>query len=284
MPQERYEISEGTLIVRDEELGISLEGPFELPSLPSELTGAHSSVALVQHPDGYLERAFLHRGGVLHGQCRLFYPNGNVQGDCYYCEGELHGPSTFFGKKGEVLSTTWFFLGKQQGKVRQYYLSGQLYSLQRYKEGVWHGAQEYYYEDGILKTLMHYEAGQIHGTVSLRWPNGSPKRQCAFIKAKREGWDKIWNAKGIIIDEGEYRDGSPIGVHARRYNNGALMEERVYHTPERFDQKRWDEEGRVVLEGIYASDLSYVEKRLDPTTNEMTERRGRWEGSRLCWD
>ncbi len=285
--QEVYEISEGILHIRDPELAISIQEPFSLPTLPKDLTipfyDQKRQPVLEKNQEGLLEKAFFREEGKMHGECRLFYEGGGKKAEMYYKGGVLHGPSLFFSKDGTCLSSSWFYEGYANGKVKQYYLSGTLYSLQRYVKGKRVGKQEYYYEDGTLKSLMHYEEDQLHGHVQLFWPDGKIKRESFFVKGKRDGFDKIWDEKGDLIDEGEYRLGSAIGIHKRKYTTGVLKEELVFHDPTRFDKREWDRDGKLIYEGIYRSDLTYIEKVWDEVKKTMQEREGYWDGKKLCW-
>lgn len=169
---DKYEIAKGFYTLIDKELGIHLHAPFAL--LPE----------------------------------RQFFPSGALQAEVYTQKGLLHGPSSFCSEAGVLLSQSWFYEGVRQGKLRQYYASGKLYSLQRYKNGERQGKQEFYYEEGGVKTLLIYESGKLHGEIILYWPTGKIKRSSHFVHGKQEGWDRIWDEKGILVDEVEYCGGT----------------------------------------------------------------------------
>ena len=170
---------------------------------------------------------------------REYYPNGQLKMECYYRLGELHGPSRFYNEQGVCLSESWFYLNQKEGKVIRSYGSGKIYSIERFLRGLIHGKQEFYYESGINKTIMNYDQGLLDGKVLLFWSHGKIKRECSFIKGKRDDFDRIWNERGVLIDEGEYKMGDPIGTHYRCNDLGVLLEERVYHSPTQFDLKEW---------------------------------------------
>jgi hypothetical protein len=91
----------------------------------------------------------------------------------------------------------------------------------------------------------------------------------------------MWNQKGILLDEGKYRSGNPIGLHRRFFADGSPLEERNYYSPNRFDRKEWDESGDLLLEGKYGPALQYVERTWKE--GEETAKMGKWDGSRIQW-
>ncbi len=287
MRQDLYHIKDGQMILCDAELGLNLVLPFSLPKLPKDLSGGkvlQSGHLLVTERDEQkmLRAAFLTCDGKRHGQCRLYYPSGAVEAEMYYQMDKLHGPSSFYGENGELLSQTFFCEGKREGKVYFYYLSGKVSSVQRFKEGRWHGIQEYFYEDGSKKSLLVYSHGKLDGEVLLFWENGQMKRKTQYAGGLREGSDALWNERGVLIDDCQYRGGLPYGVHRHYFHSGKPKEEFIYHTPVRFDRKEWNEEGKLMLEGIWASDMSYTEKSFLETRGASV-RKGYWDGSKLCW-
>ncbi len=287
MSQETYHVKDNQLIMQDAELGLNLVLPFSLPMLPQDLSREKvlqegHLLVVERDEERQLRAAFLTCDGKRHGQCRLFYPDGTVEADMYYQMDQLHGPSFFYGESGEVLSRTFFCEGKREGKVYFYYLSGKVSSIQRFKEGRWHGVQEYFYEDGAIKSLLPYCQGKLHGEVRLFWELGRLKRTTQYSDGLREGKDQLWNEKEVLIDEGEFRAGQPCGTHRHCFASGQIREETVYHSPTRFDRKEWNETGKLLLEGIWAPDMSYTEKTyLD--SHGARVRKGHWDGSKLCW-
>jgi antitoxin component YwqK of YwqJK toxin-antitoxin module len=88
--------------------------------------------------------------------------------------------------------------------------------------------REYFYKDGTLKTLQRYRAGKLDGESVLYWPNGKLKRKCSFCNGTRHGFDQMWSEEGILVDEGRYEMGKPVGVHRRFDKKGNVVEEVSY--------------------------------------------------------
>ena len=96
--------------------------------------------------------------------------------------------------------------------------------------------------------------------------------------------DRIWGCDGVLLDEGEYVEGSPSGLHVRNYPNGLIKEKKIYRTPILFDHFIWDELGRPVYEGSYEEDLSFKEVTTLWPEGTCQIRKGTWNGSHICWE
>ncbi len=284
--QEKYQLSDCQLSIIDPELEIEIQSLFTLPFLPSDLTlafAAPNKETLVVEKDrlGQIEKAYLATAKIKHGEQRAFYPNGELKSQTFYYEGKLHGPSRYYSIDKCLLAESWYHNGLQEGKMRLYYACGKSSSLQRYKNGLREGNQEYFYDNGNLKTIMGYKKGNLHGDVRLYWSDMSPKRTISFKQGRKEGWDRIWNQKGILIDEGEYSANQPIGTHCRFYHHGALREEICYHTPEKFDKKQWDDSGELIYELVHTDNDKVIERKRQPVSSDWEEIEGKWDGAKL---
>ncbi len=159
---------------------------------------------------------------------------------------------------------------------RLYYPSGALYCASEETQ------REYFYEEGTLKTLERYQEGRLQGEVLLYWPNGQLKRRCTFEKGARHGLDQMWSAGEVLLDEGHYAHGKPVGLHRRFSKKGALIEEIEYLDGARFNLRRWDESGELQVEAIW-SDTEYREKAWDRFENRWVEKEGFWDGKKLVY-
>ena len=86
---------------------------------------------------------------------------------------------------------------------------------------------------------------------SFFWEGGQKKRACSFHEGQREGFDRVWNVSGQLLDEGEYLAGVPVGKHNSWYENGKQRSVRFYHTEEHFDAKEWDACGNLIRERFF---------------------------------
>jgi antitoxin component YwqK of YwqJK toxin-antitoxin module len=158
-----------------------------------------------------------------------------------------------------------------------YYLSGALYCSRDEKK------RKYYYEDGTPKTVESYEGGRLHGESFLYWPNGKLKRKCNFIGGVRDGIDQMWNQEGVLVDEGFYELGKPVGLHRRFNSAGALIEEIEYLNGSQFNLRSWDDAGELKVEAIWTDPETYREKAWDRFENIWVEKEGYWDGKKLVY-
>ena len=247
MTKKHYELDKGRYLLIDPELDLHVEEDFSFSSFPLDIKQCKDREEFEVHfdADGEVEIVYSIVDGLKQGPSRHFHPGGKLKWEGYYKEGMLHGPSKYFSEMGILLSITWFYEGRQEGIAYQYTIHGSLFSKLCFKKGVFHRSQEYYYEDGSLKSLLQYENGLLHGDVELLFEDGTPKRTCHFIHGKKHGLDQIFSKDKILLDEGFYENGLPVGLHRRRFPNGALREEIHYHTPTQFEKKEWDEKGEL---------------------------------------
>lgn len=246
MSKKQYELDAGRYILMDEELQIHFDEEFHFPSLPSlDECKDSSDFELRLDSSGQVSELYSLKQGLKHGFARHYHENGSIKWEACYKESLLHGPSKYFSDKGTLLSITWFYEGKEEGVSYQYTIHGSPFSKLCFRKGRLHKRQEYYYEDGSLKSILHYEDGALHGDVELFFEDGKPKRLCHFVHGKRQGTDTIHSREGIILDEGNYENGLPIGLHQRRYPSGKLREEILYYSPTKFERKEWNEKGEL---------------------------------------
>ncbi len=158
-----------------------------------------------------------------------------------------------------------------------YYKSGALYAALSAEK------REYFYEDGTPKTIEHYRQERLEGEALLYWPNGKLKRKCSFRKGVRHGLDQMWSEEGILLDEGRYESGKPIGVHRRYNKKGALIEEIEYLDSSRFNLRNWDDRGELRVEAIWTDPATYREKAWDRFQEIWVEKEGFWNGKRLVY-
>lgn len=90
---------------------------------------------------------------------------------------------------------------------------------------------------------------------NLYWPNGKIKRSIHFEGMQRSGSDRMWNEEGILVDEGSYEKGVPVGVHKRWNAKGRLIEEIIYG----HEYRNWDDEGNLRTEAFWDQN-TWIEK------------------------
>jgi antitoxin component YwqK of YwqJK toxin-antitoxin module len=108
------------------------------------------------------------------------------------------------------------------------------------------------------------------------------KRRCAFKAGIRQGMDEMWSEEGILLDQGAYHQGKPVGIHRRWAGNGQLIEEIDYFEPNRFNLRRWDESGVLRVEALWSGDV-YREKSWDRFENCWIDKVGHWDGKKIVY-
>ena len=71
----------------------------------------------------------------------------------------------------------------------------------------------------------------------------------------------MYSENGVVLDEGTFEQGLPVGVHRRRYPSGVLQEEKHYHTQGFVDHLQWDEKGFLKYEGLVLEGKRFLETR-----------------------
>jgi len=122
----------------------------------------------------------------------------------------------------------------------------------------------------------------MQGESILYWPDGKMKRRCHFINGVRHGLDEMWSEEGVLLDQGCYESGKPVGFHRRFSKQGTLIEEIEYLDAGRFNLREWDEQGELRIEALW-SDLTYNEKAWDRFQHIWIEKKGVWDGTKLVY-
>ncbi len=91
----------------------------------------------------------------------------------------------------------------------------------------------------------------LENWVELHWPNGQLKRKSFYKNNMRHGLEQLWNEDGVLIDEGSYYNGDPIGLHRRWYPSGVIKERCFYFGPAKFNRRCYNNDGELVYELVY---------------------------------
>jgi antitoxin component YwqK of YwqJK toxin-antitoxin module len=233
-----YSFEHGQYQIHDDEIDFHWEEEFS----PSMSLGK----------DSKQEKGEFQFAEISEGQFLMFYPDGELKGECFYKNGKLHGPSIFYSKDGIVLAKGWYVENIKQGKNLQYYLSGRICNTKRFKDGELEGLQEYFYDTGMQQAALHYKKGNLDGRVALYNEDGSLRREVHFFDGKLHGIERMWDKKGQLLFESEYSQGQPIGISRSWYSNGQIKnEKRFYDIPEHYDLTAWSEEGVITEKVLY---------------------------------
>src|SRR3990167_8034438 len=70
--------------------------------------------------EGALVKFSNYQAGVLNGECKVFYPNGNLQNECIYQNGILTGAVQAYYENGKIKEEAYYEMGQLVGEVAQY--------------------------------------------------------------------------------------------------------------------------------------------------------------------
>ena len=278
-----YKVENNELVIIDKYLDLHITCPFKLPSFSDEDLAIKENFKIILKKDekkNVIEK-FFEKNKMIHGEYLTFYENGSLKSKNFYYKNFLHGPSIYYSKDNKILSESWFCYGKRQGKMNKFYKNGKIYSNESYKDDNFHKEQKYFYENGSLKSCLNYFEGVLDGEVILFWPNKMKKRQIFFKKGKRENFDRIWNEKGVLIDEAEYENNSPVNRHFRYTDDGKLFEEIYYYNPNLYDRKVYDENSEIILETKFDGQNTVIEKSFDNFLGKWISKTGVWDGKQV---
>lgn len=258
-----YSAEDGVIHIRDEELDLDLQEPFDATRCwPSLEASSAYSLEEISFPDGKMIERFLRKGGKRSGQC-ITYKKGTEElvSLSYYRDDLLHGPSHHYGAQGQLLALSYFVEGKKQGRAYQYYKNGALYCETRFKDHQPHGLQRYFFPSRAIKAQIPYKEGKLHGEIAQYFQNGQLFRRFYFEEHQRHGLEEQFNPNGDPVFMCHYHHDAPTGV-SRVWHPGAILAEHYcYHDrPWRYDVDKYDEEGHQWFEGRYKSDSHYEEK------------------------
>lgn len=207
-----YGVDNGRLMIKDAELEISIDEPFESPATT-----------------------------------KMHYPDGSIKGEMNYCGGKLHGPSLYYHQDGTLLAHSWFYNDHRVGKSWLYYHGGNVCAILKHKEDEMHGKQYYYYKTGSVKSIIGYKDGLLDGETRLFFPDGKLKRTLNFKSGKLHGKEELWNDQGVQLIDAEYRENVPVGISKAWFDNGQLAKEiHFYSGSNDYDMTFWDRTGKLL--------------------------------------
>lgn len=170
--------------------------------------------------------------------------------------------------------------GLRQGLwVQQWKDSRKLFYKGEYKNGVPQGEWQRYYSNGKLMAITNHIKDTVVVEVTFFHPDGYTKMsQGIFDHRKKEGNWKLWNEKGVLLSDENYRDsllngnckyyspegillkdetylkGVKNGVFTEYFENGKIMKQGTYSSGKvHGDYKSWYSSGAVECTGKYSN-------------------------------
>ena len=130
----------------------------------------------------------------------------------------------------------------------------------------------------FAKKVLEFQSERVLLTAN----NGVIVREGEFRNGKKEGVHIIRNDKGIELLKAEFQKDLPVHKTIRRNEQGLVIEELFYHNPEKFDRRLYSEIGKLRCEGVFEGD-QFME-RTYTEDGAYVERQGLFKEGRILWD
>lgn len=149
---------------------------------------------------GKLRVSANYKNGVLEGEFKAYYPNGNLQGEVNYVNGEMNGDFKEYHENKKIRLSGSYKNSLQEGEWKSYLEDGTLESIVNYKDGELHGIKEDYYKNGNVWTRQEFKNNDLDGVYEVYYENGNPQ-----LKAKMKNGQTIeeqrFNHDGTLYNE-----------------------------------------------------------------------------------
>ena len=149
---------------------------------------------------GKLRVSANYKNGVLEGEFKAYYPNGNLQGEVNYVNGEMNGEFKEYHENKKIRLSGSYKNSLQEGEWKFYLEDGTLESIINYKDGELHGIKEDYYKNGNVWTRQEFKNNDLDGVYEVYYENGNPQ-----LKAKMKNGQTIeeqrFNYDGTLYNE-----------------------------------------------------------------------------------
>ena len=165
-------------------------------------------------------------------------PDGNVQiiragedevlVNAYVKSGKMHGEISVFDFSGLPKEKLNAIDGIISGTYLEFYKSGRLKRMVEFKNGIIHGDFLIFYENGYLNERLFYIDGKLTDYRETWHSNGV--KHCEYYENSEwetNGSIRCWNRTGILVYDGVFNNGIPVGKISYYYDNGKLKKQGV---------------------------------------------------------
>ena len=149
---------------------------------------------------GKLRVSANYKNGVLEGEFKAYYPNGNLQGEVNYINGEMNGEFKEYHENKKIRLSGSYKNSLQEGEWKFYLEDGTLESIINYKDGELHGIKEDYYKNGNVWTRQEFKNNDLDGVYEVYYENGNPQLK-AKIKNGQTIEEQRFNHDGTLYNE-----------------------------------------------------------------------------------
>ena len=149
---------------------------------------------------GKLRVSANYKNGVLEGEFKAYYPNGNLQGEVNYVNGEMNGDFKEYHENKKIRLSGSYKNSLQEGEWKSYLEDGTLESIINYKDGELHGIKEDYYKNGNVWTRQEFKNNDLDGVYEVYYENGNLQLK-AKIKNGQTIEEQRFNHDGTLYNE-----------------------------------------------------------------------------------
>ena len=151
---------------------------------------------------GKLRVSANYKNGVLEGEFKAYYPNGNLQGEVIYKNGEMNGEYKEYNENKSIRLSGNYKNNLQDGEWKSYLEDGTLETIVNYKDGELNGLKEDYYKNGNVWIRQEFKNNDLDGVYEVYYENGNPQLK-AKIKNGQTVEEQRFNHDGTPYNEKE---------------------------------------------------------------------------------
>lgn len=180
-------------------------------------------------PKQLLQRLEVYKDGKLHGTCKKYWENGQLQMAVTYSNGMLDGKKTIYDPSGAIIFDGTYEKGLLCGKMVQKKENGRR-EIQYFKNGIPEGEQTIYFSQdeapGKIKAYeATYEKGKLEGKATHYYVSGAPKAAMPYKNGKLNGVASSYNEEGKLLVTIHFENDKQHGPMRYFYPGGALAKE-----------------------------------------------------------
>ena len=178
-------------------------------------------VDVYKYDDGKIRRIVGFKNDVIHGLDKIWFPDGTVACQQYYCDGKLHGTKTsYYYLSGNKQCEEQFQHGISHGVKQKWYSNGTRHSYEQYKDGNRHGITIYWYFNGVDNiNIININVNDVNNNIinnnniNNNVSCGNMNIRYSYFGGKPHGVFETWYKSGRRESHCHYYHGSGVGTH-----------------------------------------------------------------------
>lgn len=262
--------------------------------------GSKEGVWESYYSDGKISCLMPYKNGRKNGIFKGFYKNGNPSFETNFVNDSVQGISTNYYVNGKISEMETYVDDTLNGISKRYYENGTLKETKFKKGSKRDSVYLFYYEDGSLWEHLIYKNGSPYNVIASNTANGEPIDCCtlkngtgimrfydkegritdedSYKNSVKDGYSKQFE-KGILLEEGNYKEGKWDGLWIKNYPTGELLSKiNCVDGNKQGESNYYYKKGTVSQKGNYENNkksgiwISYDEK--GKVTSELNYKEG----------